>query len=256
MNMDSNSPASHFGAKVNNYRSEAITQQEIAKELAEYIESSCDPKGVWVDIGSGPAVLNSYLYSKYPEIQPILLDISSESLTKAHRIAPSVSAVCGDMDSLPFIPNTIDTIVASSSIQWSSNSSELFRNIKTLLKSGGTAALAIFTEGTLDTLRKAQEKFNLPQPVHFCSHTEMKELLIENGFRIELESQTTKTEVYSSGFEALKAISRIGASHHSGKKLSPKELGQFVSFLETQSESPNIHKNIYEVSYFIAKVDA
>lgn len=254
---DCNSPASHFGAKADSYKSKAVTQLEIAGELSQHIESShCGMNGFWLDLGSGPAVMESSLYSRYPSIKPILLDISINTLEKAFENTTSISAVCADMDRLPFVPDTVDAVVASSSIQWSRNITHLIESIRAVLKKSGTLALALFTEGTLDNLRRTQEKFNLPQPVQFCSHNKMKKLLQKSGFEILHETQTTKTELYSSGIEAIKAISGIGATHHSGKKLSPGELRQFISFLESQSDTPHIHKNIYEVSYFIAKVTA
>lgn len=256
MDINSNSPASHFGAKVENYKSKAVTQLEIAKELAQYISlSGCNLNGIWLDIGSGPAVLDDCFYSQLPQIQPFLLDISKESLIDAHRVNSSICSICSDMDKLPLLPNSIDNIVASSSLQWSANTSQLLQNCKSILKENGVLALAVFTKGTLDNLRKAQEKFKLPKPVHFFSHEEMKNLLIENGFEIVTEMNTTKIEKYRSGVEALKAISTIGASHHSGKKLSPAMLRQFISFLESLSDSQKTHSNIYEVSYFIAKVN-
>lgn len=247
--MDS-SPASHFGSKADNYIANASTQMQIAEEMGNLLLSQNETLlGRWLDIGSGPGVMQSTFFEKAPTIQPIYFDISEMSL---QEISERNIRICGNMDELPLRPNCIDGVISTSSIQWSKNITSLISSLSSILKRDGILALAVFTDKTLHNLRIAQEKFSLQAPVTFPTEEDIVNILSENGFTIRSVKRIIYAEEFSRGIDALKAISQIGASFHSGPRLSPVKLKEFIAFYESLSEKGKTHVNKYAVSFFTA----
>ncbi len=251
--MSTSSPAIQFGSKSNSYRENATMQFTIAEELVKKIDCiDTNSDQIWVDIGSGPAIISDLLQKK--ESCPTLINFDISELTLSQLNEKHNVSVCGSMDNFSFLPNSLNGIVSSSAFQWSENISELFKMLSTSIKPNGIVAFSVFTNGSLKELKATQEAFNLPQSVKFPTDSLIHELLIENGFIITHQNDTQYSEQFNSGLDSLRAISQIGASYHKGKLLSPQKLRQFVSYLENQF-SGNV-ENRYSVSTFIARMES
>lgn len=244
-----NSSADFFGNKSQNYKESAITQIQIVKELARLLEqNSIIPKNLWLDIGSGPAVSKELLFSNF-SATPVYFDLSEKSLA-ASGLLNSEFAICGDMDSLPFRDNCFSGIVATSSFQWSNSLAQLLSSLKKALLPGGFFAFAIFTENTLSELRDTQSEFSIKSPVTFYENSDTISMLDNCGFQIIHNSTFSRKEFFPTGIDAIRAISTIGASFHSNKKLSPSEVKRFIRSYESRFKGDAIF-NQYDVSFFI-----
>ncbi len=251
--MNNQTAASQFGAKAHLYEKNAQTQVVIAKELARHLTlAKSSLEGHWLDIGSGPAIMAPLLYEQNPQMDITLLDVSEITLSEAHKKYPQYKTICADMDNLPHLSDLYDGIIASSSFQWSKDMNELFKAVHSLLTIGSISAFALFTDQTLTELRNTQDHFGLESPVHFPTEERLLQIITEAGFTIVHKSSQTFSESYSSGKDALRAISTIGAAHHNSKKLSPRRVVQFVSYLE-QLYSSDVITNNYSVSFFIVE---
>lgn len=246
--MVDHSPGSTFGAKAEVYSKFAETQNRIAKHLSKFVLQTFNQiSGNWLDIGCGPAILSKYLFNTQPSLTPILLDISLNTL----KITENKSLkVCADMDSLPFLPHSLNGITASSSLQWSQSMELVFQTIQQTLVPKGVLAIALFTENSLLQLCATQREFSIKQPVIFPSHQSIESLLKKNNFTIIDYDQKNFVETFASGIEAIRAINRIGAGFHSGPRFSPSQLKRFISFFESQFS--DAIENRYSVSFFIA----
>ena len=182
--MNSSSPAPQFGAKAAQYSKEAKTQLAVAQHLADLLIHSKHPlKGEWLDIGSGPAIMADFLYAKAPKISPTLLDISQETLNEGVIRFPNCKTICCNMDSLPKFSRKFDGVVASSSLQWSTDLPQLFSELRKTVAQTGVGAFALFTEKTLQQLRKTQREFQIDSPVTFPSHQSIISALSNAGFK-------------------------------------------------------------------------
>jgi len=157
------------------------------------------------------------------------------------------------MDDLPFRSHSIDGVISSSAFQWSCDISKLIKTLASVIKPGGTLAFSMFTSGSLTELQATQKAFNMQQSVIFPTVESIHTMLVQNQFTIIHQNDSDYSEQFESGFDALRAISRIGASYHEGKLLSPQKLRQFVSYLEEQFS--DIVENRYCVTTFIARME-
>lgn len=243
------SSADFFGNKSKNYRNSAITQIEIVNELARILkELSIEPTGWWLDIGSGPVISQESVFSNRT-VQPIYFDLSEKSLATS-ELLENESALCGDMDFLPLRNNTMNGVIATSSFQWSKSLDALLCSLDRIIVPGGIFAFAIFTEKTLTELRTTQKEFSLTSPVQFYRESDIIEKIRSCNFNLLHSSSISRKEEFSSGIEALRAISTIGASFHQNKQLPPSELKRFIRRYESHFTGKTIF-NRYDVSFFI-----
>lgn len=100
------------------------------------------PKGLILDIGSGPGFLAVALSNSFKDNTIVGLDINSQMVDIAeHRWPPAshgnLSFLVGDAQRLPFNDTSIDYIVSSLSLHHWENADRVFGEIHRVLKSGG-----------------------------------------------------------------------------------------------------------------------
>ena len=215
-----------FGAKSKFYEEYAKIQCEIADWTAEFAgKNGITAGGLWLDLGSGTGFAKSAIVNKFNNVNIISLDIA---LTEKID-------VCADFDNLPFAENSFDRIISCSAVQWSKNIENLMSNIYKILKKDGKFIFSIFENGTLENLQKIQIKWGIIPQVNFYDKSYFGDIIAD--FNILASESKVFSQKFTDGYSALKSISKIGASYHGGKLLSPRELKNFVKEYEKSFEN-------------------
>ena len=239
-----------FGSKAKSYQQYAVVQQQITDDLTKMVQAiDIDRNGLWLDIGSGPLGLNRNFY-KDTQNNSIFSDISFDSLSYLNTDGYKI---CFDMDAIPIKENTISGISATSSLQWSSNFKLLLNNFYMLLEPKGHLVVSLFTEGSLDSLYKCQNEFNITEKPLFFNRKTIISTLKNAGFKIVEEKEKSYTEEFINAVDAIKSINKIGATTHGSKKLKTSELKNFIKRFEELSYNNDKYENRYNVLFIIAK---
>jgi len=235
-----------FGSKSANYEEYAKIQSEVADFAAKFAkESSVEPYGLWLDLGSGTGFAKKKFAENFPktDINIITADIAFSSNL----------SVCCDFDFLPFANNSFDGIISCSALQWSKNIENLINNAYKILNDGGKFMCSVFENGTLGNLQKTQKKFDILSQVSFFDKIYFENLLKKTGFTVSKSESKTFSQKFSDGYFALKSISKIGATNHGGKVLSPKILKDFVKEYENTFTNGEIIHNYRTLFYILEK---
>ncbi|MCL1947617.1 MAG: methyltransferase domain-containing protein [Chitinivibrionia bacterium] len=221
--------ATFFGSKSVYYEENAKIQQKIVDETIKFAKNNnvLQPQNeLFLDLGSGTGLVKKKLSENFEKINIISLDISPCALEKCEN------CVCGDFDELPFTDNSFDKIISCSALQWSKNIERVIKNSFDALKVGKNLIIAVFGNETLQNLQVLQKKFGIKSSVSFCNKKEFEEIIQKTGFKIIAKDEKTFSQKFENAYAALKNISKIGATSHEGKILSPKILKDFVSQYE------------------------
>ncbi len=245
---------SSFSRNAQNYALYAPMQVAMADLLAQKIATyPINKKGVWLDIGSGPAILHKYLFEPQNIEKTILFDLASKSLLLGKERYHDTWGVCGDMDSFPFQKESFDGIVSSSAFQWSSSPQEIYAATIALLKKGGFSAFGLLVEGTLSPLQTFFKENSLPQATTFLSVAEINRLLKELPLKIHFEEEIILEEAFDNAKEALQAISAIGASPTLDTKIAPTLLKKLMQTYQKDAGKNERVINSYHFYLIIAE---
>ncbi len=99
------------------------------------------PRGLVVDIGCGPGYLAAAIGRRYPAAKVIGLDNNNEMINIARRTwerEPYGKFFKADAHLLPFAADTVDFVVSSLSLHHWANASMVFKEIRRVLKPGGS----------------------------------------------------------------------------------------------------------------------
>lgn len=206
-----------FKQKEELYRRHAKAQEFAANHLAHQLAlHTTHFDGVWIDLGSGASPIRHALAAQNIHCTPYEVDL-----------IPS-GDVIADMDELPFKESSLNGVLSSSALQWSTNLPKLLTSLAESLKPNGTLALSFFVEGSLAQLVQLQKEFDIHSGVTF--HPE--ETILNTLHSLPLEMLHCDTQEWKEYFpttqEALKSLSMIGATPSLGTPLTPRQLRDFM----------------------------
>jgi len=154
-----------------------VLAREVGMEMISRLDwMSLQPK-VIVDLGGGTGEMSGELQKRYQDAEVITLDSSEDMVKAAKQFAPSLSCVCGDALSLPFLDHSVDMIFANLLIPWEENVDSLLRECNRVLTKDG---LILFSALGLDTL-KEWGTIKLKQCVipHFIDMHDVGDLMLQ-----------------------------------------------------------------------------
>lgn len=240
-----------FSGKSHQYETFAVAQKKAARKLVSLFPNTPFQSGRWLDIGAGPGILSSLKESPSIIRKAYLCDLSIPSLRQCSNVGSDKLISC-DMDSLPFKENAFDGIISASALQWSQNITTLFQQMQHILKNSGTVALALLGTNTLQELRLLQKEFKIQTLTTYYSQDEIIKLCQQSNFSIKHVDSETYEIAYKTPREALTSLSKIGATGHKEKLLSPHMVKEFYKAYETLfTDKKCIHT--YEYHYVLLR---
>jgi len=177
-----------FSKNASTYNQYNIIQKEVAKYLLKSISSK--PKSI-LDLGAGSGAIYSHIHWDFQRF--VAVD-RSQKMCDLHPKDGNIEVICADFDSESLFEKlgNFDLIIASSSLQWSSN---LDLALSLAARHTNEVAFAIFCDKTFKTIYKMSGKKSfLPSAdqllktldKYFDFESELKE------YRLEFEDNLSK----------------------------------------------------------------
>lgn len=143
------------------------------------------------------------------------LDLSERMLEHAYqRCGDAVTYIVGDAEQLPLATNSVDFVFSSLALQWCHDLSLPLKEIKRVLKPGGSAVFSTLLDGSLSELKQAWKTVDKHRHVNnFLTHEEVNKCCLSAGFNEARVTQQAVTLGYASGMALMKDLKGIGATH-------------------------------------------
>ena len=232
--IDKNIKRKAFNRAAKTYDQYCVLQDRISQELFDRLALiKIEPKNI-LDLGAGTGANGLSLKKIYKHAQIINYDFAKNMLFKAKFKQTSVldrlinnkifSYVCGDLEAIPFRPNTFDLIWSSSTLQWCNNLPETLGMIRSILKPGGLFIFSSFGPGTLIELKNiTMDVANVNRTNEFVDIHDFGDMLLSSGLSDPVLDMDNFVLTYSVVDKLFNDIKNIGAT--SGFRLSSVGLG-------------------------------
>lgn len=206
--IDKNKVRAAFNRAANSYDALADFQHRVCECLLERLPSNLSPPSI-LDGGCGTGYGASLLQKRWPEADIIGCDLAPEMVRKTQ--ARGITAVCGDLEHLPFDDAHFDLLWSSLALQWC-DPVHAFTELHRTLKAKGVLACSTLTNGTLHELETAFAGIdNYRRVLDFQSVTQTKAALGAAGFvDVEVVQKTFVTR-HANFRNMLETIRGIGA---------------------------------------------
>ncbi|CUA82854.1 methyltransferase domain-containing protein [Pseudidiomarina woesei] len=136
--------AQSFGKAARCYTQHNRLQQQCAATLLQGLPSSL---GVVLDAGCGPAVNTQALCARAQAYYGF--DLSAGMLAQAQEQFPQHKWLQGDLEQLPFAPESFDQIYVNLALQWTDNLTIVLKQLIHCLKPHGTLVFSTVLDGSM-----------------------------------------------------------------------------------------------------------
>ncbi|CAH1606836.1 Malonyl-(acyl-carrier protein) O-methyltransferase [Vibrio jasicida] len=214
---DKEAIASSFGKAADSYDRHAAFQRDVGQRLLQKLPDDLTNKRV-LDLGCGTGYFSQLLQQRGAEV--VCGDISQAMLDKAKQRcgAHRMQYHLADAENLPFEDDSFDYVFSSLALQWCADLSYPLREIRRVLKKGGTGCFSTLMDGSLYELRESWSKIDAYQHVNnFITHNQVKIALAQSWCHNHHLDLTPITVWYDSAFSVMRDLKGIGANHVSGR---------------------------------------
>ena len=256
--LDKKKVAASFSKASSTYDKAAQLQLKVAKTLCAW---SPNISGRVLDLGCGTGYCLEHLQVRKGITELIGLDIADSMLTKAKskfqgsRIEPSWCNA--DLECLPFVDGSIDTLTSSLAIQWSDQLSVVFSEAERVLKAEGQFIISSLGPETLSELNQAWCKAQ-PEYIHvnrFLDADAVMSAALASGFEVDFFSIDYEILNYATAKDLMKDLKAIGAHNMNGgsaRGLTGKKVLRIVEQAYEQFRLENsMLPATYQVYYWI-----
>lgn len=134
-------------------------QKDIGDNLLERLQwLKIQPENI-LEVGTGTGRLTRVLTKQYKNANVYAIDISSNMLKQAAKLAPRWFSkqhfICADAAQLAIADNSIDLLVSNLMLQWCSDINSVFKEFARVLKPDGALFFSSFGPDTLKELRNS-----------------------------------------------------------------------------------------------------
>ena len=141
-----------------------------------------------LDVGCGTGHYSIRAYSRGATVTG--MDFSEKMLyiakEKAKLLSIPLNFILGDMDNIPFNDNTFDVVISVTSLEFSKNPKNPLKEFLRVLKPGCKAVIGVLSKTSLWSKKRIKQAYS-PDNIYFYAHffepKELKNLLIEAGFK-------------------------------------------------------------------------
>jgi len=215
-----------FAKASKSYDGMASLQRQVGRDLIKQV--SLPEQANVLDLGCGTGFFTQQLIEKVGIKNIVALDLALPMLlqTRARLGEHHISLVCADAESLPFVDESVDSVVSNLALQWCMGLDDLFVDIRSTLKREGRFIFSSFGASALYELKAAWAKVDDYRHVNeFYSASEVNEKLQQAGFhKIQIVTKTYISQ-YPDVLNLMRELKGIGAhnvSHQRNKQLTSK----------------------------------
>src|SRR5574343_290380 len=194
------------------YDSAADIQRRICHRLIDMLPDVSAAR--LLDAGCGTGYALPLLRQRFPEAQPIGLDLSPAML---RHVAEPCCRVAADLEHLPLADASIDLFWSSLAVQWC-DLPLVLSEARRILRPGGTLALASLGPATFHELRRAFAGVDeYRHTLGFHNTSEVQRMAAEAGFPALDVRSGTKMAHYADFKSLLRSVKATGADTEIGK---------------------------------------
>lgn len=221
-----------FGRKAATYRQYAAVQSDLIGRVVGLV-ATCEAGNdeadrKLLDVGCGTGLLADLCRAVGIKTRIVGMDMAVAALAiDRKRPLQLLKRVAGDMERIPFKPQSFSGAVVASVLQWLDNPLIALEEIGSILKPEGFLVFSVFVEGAFAELLATRAAFGLPASVRCPDPAAFEDLLHAAGFeRIAYES-INYTVYAADATTHLKGINAIGGTAAAGKTLTRKNIEDF-----------------------------
>lgn len=231
------------------YDGAAVLQRQVNENMLarlEYIKT--EPKLI-LDAGSGTGYGARKLKARYRPARLVEFDLAHAMLVRSRLSTPwwqrrlvAPSAVCGDLEQLPFKSGRFDMVWSNLALQWVNDLDQVLSSLHRVLRPGGLFMFSTFGPDTLKELRATFAKKDGYTHVHrFIDMHDIGDALMRTGFDAPVMDVEYYTLTYDTLTALMKDLKAIGA--HNVAAGRRRGLAGKTAWLELQSEYQRFAQN-------------
>ncbi len=239
-----------FSKSAEYYDCNARVQKQCVNLLIDAAKPYLCFSGIWLDAGCGTGLLSGAVLSQFKGLTVFGADISLPSLDISSK-KTNQPVLLSDIDFPPVMERSLDGVMSSSALHWSSDPIKALDELKSLVKIGGYIVFSTFTANTLKALRGLQEKAGINVPASYLTANEYLEAVTASGMKILTSKQVMLYDDFPDAISALESFSAIGANPR--RMMEITETRRFISDYEEAARNGEIVRNEYEVLVVVAK---
>lgn len=229
-----------FNNGLKSYANEASVQKEIAKKLIEKFNLLTDrPLSKLFEVGCGTGFLTQNIMEKLKFDHLIVNDISTTSKQKIQELETVYKKVVdfieGDAEEI-VIPQQLDAVISSSTIQWFEDIPAFFEKTSRSLNNGGFLAISTFGCNNFKEIKSITGI-----GLDYLSLHELTDLL-SRKFNVLLSEEWTEEKYFSNPLDVLMHMKQTGVNGINKKPFGIKQLNDFTRSYKTiyAKENQNI----------------
>jgi len=215
-----------FAKASKSYDGMANLQRKVGRELIKQV--SLPEQASVLDLGCGTGFFTQQLIEKVGLKNIVALDLAVPMLlqTRSRLVEYDISLVCADAEALPFVDESVDSVVSNLALQWCMGLDDLFVDVQRVLRPKGSFIFSSFGASALHELKEAWANVDNYRHVNeFCSVAEVSEKLQQAGFHeVQVVTKTYMSQ-YPDVLNLMRELKAIGAhnvSHQRNKQLTSK----------------------------------
>lgn len=209
-----------FERAAHQYDRYARLQQQVATTLVNHLDERMkhiNPMSI-LDLGCGTGQVAESMCQRYVDSNVFALDFSQKMLAQTQQRLNNrgfdLSAICADVEQLPFQQGSFDLIISSLMLQWANDLEDTLVQLRDVLTSQGVLVFSSLSEGTLKEIKSSWS--DVDGAVHssdFLSLLEFKAVAKAAGYSKVTIVPETIIICYDSIREMLQEMKGIGASN-------------------------------------------
>lgn len=247
--MNKDDVSKRFSKAQKSYVDHAVVQKKICTQLFMYMQNQnfLETQNRIFEIGCGTGnfsqiILNNFKYEQY-----FLNDIYSDVRENFVHYS-NLNWCIGDVEKLEF-PQQLDLIVSSSALQWMDDLNHIFRKAHSALNKGGYLCFSSFGQMNLKEI-----KMLTGRGLDYLSLDEMKKILEQIGFEIEILTEAIEPLLFDEPQQILKHLKATGVTATSNQfRWNKQSLANFYENYEQFKSENQQYSLTYHPIYCIAR---
>lgn len=249
-----------FNRAADTYDQAAFFQREIADRLLERLDYIKIDPNIILDLGAGTGYTSLSLEHRYKKAKIIAFDLSDKMLQKSKqnkRWFDRKRYICGDVETLPFVDNSVDMIFSNLMLHWTNNLEKAISEMYRVLKPEGLLLFSTLGPDTLYELRQSWSESDEESHVHqFIDMHHLGDVLLKTRFKDPVMDMEFVTVTYNDLKKVLNDLKDLGTQNIAQNRMKgltgKKRFTKFVNAYEAYRNEEGYIPVTYEVIYGIA----